>query len=217
MRGLKNLHEHIGITNFWDTDHTKPTPSYRSDADKADWEFYQKLRAGSTGTKVLRFTRGDAAYAFAREEDGRPGGDNIEILSPTSEFVKTCNKAAKSNDLSLVLRVKHASASVLLPGDVETAAWDDMVATYGANLKSSFLKASHHGRGSGYHLGALKLIDPLMTIVSVGNKPDTDASNKYRQVTGRRVPSTRYYGDIEIQIDDTGNYKWFVNRNADNS
>ena len=59
MRGLKNLHEHVGFHNFWDTEHTKPTPNYRSDADKDDWEYYQKLREGTLGAQIHKFTRGE--------------------------------------------------------------------------------------------------------------------------------------------------------------
>jgi len=66
-------------------------------------------------------------------------------------------------------------------------------------------------------LNALKLIDPLMTFVSVGRKPDTDASYKYGQLTGRKVPSTRYYGNIELRIHDNDNWEWFVDHNAANS
>jgi len=69
----------------------------------------------------------------------------------------------------------------LLPGDAEAEAWDDMKNHYGAGLKSDYFKASHHGRDSGYHVGALKLIAPRVTFVSVGRKPDTDASSKYRR------------------------------------
>ncbi len=105
----------------------------------------------------------------------------------------------------------------MLPGDAEALAWDEMVRFYGARLKSSFLKASHHGRDTGYHLEALKLINPLMTFVSIGRKPDTDASNKYRQQTGRKVASTRYYGNIELRIHDNGSWEWFVDHNAANS
>ena len=56
-----------------------------------------------------------------------------------------------------------------------------------------------------------------MTFVSVGRKPDTDASYKYRQQTGRQVPSTRYYGNIELRIHDNDNWEWFVDHNAANS
>jgi len=115
MRGLKLLSENIGISNFWDTDHTKTAPDFRSDADKVDWQFYQLLRGGALGTNVRRYTRGDSYYAFGKEQDGRPGGDNVEILSPTPQLVGACNTAEKSNDLSIVLRLHHAGRSVLLP------------------------------------------------------------------------------------------------------
>ena len=210
MRGLKRLHESIGFTNFWDTAHTKPTPNYRSDSDREDWEFYQTLR--SAGAK--NYTRGDSYFAFGKDENGVPGGDNIEILSPTPALVRSCNQAGKSNDLSLVLRVRHSAGSVLLSGDAEAEAWDDMKNYYGATLKSDYLKASHHGRDSGYHLEAMKLIAPRVTFVSVGRKPDTDASSKYRQQCNK-IASTRYYGDMELRFNDDGTRKWFVGRNAD--
>jgi competence protein ComEC len=126
---------------------------------------------------------------------------------------QTCNGAEKSNDLSLVLRLWHAGKSVILPGDAEGPAWDNMVNAYGSHLKGDFLKASHHGRDSGYHLDAMKLIAPLITFVSVGRKPDTDASSKYRQQCGR-VPSTRYHGNITLDLLDDGTYKWCVARNC---
>ena len=87
-----------------------------------------------------------------------------------------------------------------------------MVRVYGNGLKSDFLKASHHGRDSGYHLDAVKLIAPYITFVSVGRKPDTDASSKYRQQC-LRVASTRYHGNIRLEIHDDGQWKWFVDRN----
>jgi competence protein ComEC len=214
MRGLKSLYEHVGFTNFWDTLHTKPTPHYRSDADKEDWEFYCSLREKRLEITPKNYTRGASLYAFGKEEDGRPGGDNIEILSPTPTLVGACDTSKMSNDLSLVLRVHHAGKSVLPPGDAEALAWDGMQEAYGERLKSDFLKASHHGRDTGYHLECLKFIEPLMTFVSVGRKPDTDASNKYRKQTGRRVASTRYHGNIELRTHDDGTWEWFVDENA---
>jgi beta-lactamase superfamily II metal-dependent hydrolase len=88
-----------------------------------------------------------------------------------------------------------------------------MVSFYGNHLKSDFLKASHHGRDSGYHLAAVQRIAPSLTFVSVGRKPNTDASNKYRQQC-LRVASTRYHGNIKLEIYDDGQFKWFVDRNA---
>ena len=209
MRGLKRLHDTVGFTNFWDTNHTKPTPNFRGDADREDWKFYQSIRS-----TAKNYTRGDAFFAFSRDENGLPGGDSIEYLSPTSALIASCNNAGKSNDLSIVLRLRHAGRSFLLAGDAEGEAWDDMIAHYGANLKSDYLKASHHGRDSGYHLDALKHIAPRITFVSVGRKPDTDASSKYRQQCNK-VASTRFYGNMELRVDDSGPIEWFVQRNFD--
>jgi len=211
MRGIKRLSEAVGFDNFWDTAHTKPAPNFQSDDDEADWTFYQRLRSG--GGQSLRFHRGDERFAFARDEGGLPGGDQIEVLSPTPALVQACNDRTESNDLSYVLRVRHAGRGVLLPGDAESVAWAVMRLHYASSLRSDVLKAAHHGRDSGYDLEALKLIAPTAVIVSVGRKPPTDASNKYHAQCGW-VMSTRYYGDIELQIHDDGTLHWFVQRNA---
>lgn len=208
MRGLRRLSEEIGIDNFWDTANDKTVTSFRSDADRVDWQFYR-----SQETKKI-YTRGDSYFAFGKEENGMPGGDNIEILSPNLEIVGACNTVDSYNDISMVIRVHHAGCSVLLPGDAEAIAWENLVATYGRRLKSGFLKASHHGRDSGYHMEAVRLIAPTMTFVSVGQKPSTDASNKYRSFSGR-VASTRYYGNIELRIHDDGACELFVQHNAE--
>lgn len=208
MRGLRRLSEEIGFINFWDTANRKVVTSYRSDADRLDWQFYRGQQ-----TRKL-YTRGDSYYAFGKEESGLLGGDNIEILSPNTEIVGACNTADSYNDISMVIRVHHAGRSVLFPGDVEDMAWENLVETYGNRLKSDFLKASHHGRDSGYHMEAIRLIAPVMTFVSVGQKPSTDASSKYRNFCNR-VASTRYYGDIELHIHDNGSHEWFVQRNAE--
>jgi competence protein ComEC len=155
------------------------------------------------------YVRGDAFFAFGI---GPPDWDNIEIMSPTHGLVSLCERSDRFNDASIVLRLWHARRSVLLPGDAEGDAWASMLGFYGDRLKSDFLKASHHGRDSGYHLPAVQQIAPEITFVSVGRKPDTDASSKYRQQSGR-VASTRYHGNIQLDIYDDGQWKWFVDRN----
>ena len=144
-----------------------------------------KLRSGS----VRNYTRGDSCFAFGKDENGVPGGDSIEILSPTPALVKSCNQAGKSNDLSLALRIRHNAWSVLLPGDAEAEAWDDMKNHFGAGLKSDYFKASHHGRDSGYHLEAMKLIAPRVTFVSVGRKPDAMPA---RNIANSAIKSLRH-------------------------
>jgi competence protein ComEC len=213
MRGLKRLYELIGFANFWDVAHTKSTPAFRGDNDREEWAFYQRLRSGSVGLAPKYFHRGDQWYAFACDEQGMLGGDNIQILSPTPALIQSCNAAKKSNDLSYVLRVFHVGRSLLLTGDIEEEAWNNLAWAYGAALKSDFMAASHHGRDSGYHLPCLQLIQPSVIVVSVGRKPSTDASRKYC-ANCANVHSTRYYGNLELRIFDDGTYRWFAQRNG---
>jgi competence protein ComEC len=50
-------------------------------------------------------------------------------------------------------------------------------------------------------------MSPYYTIVSVGKKPDTDASSKYRYYS-KEVWSTRWRGDITLSISDEG--RWWM-------
>ena len=78
---------------------------------------------------------------------------------------------------------------------------------YGTNLKCDVLKASHHGRDTGYHQEAVKAMSPTYTIVSVGKEPATDASNKYANYSGA-VWSTRWYGNLTLSIANDGQMSW---------
>lgn len=214
MRGLKNLFDQVPVYNFWDTANRKPTPNFRSDADREDWNFYQELRAGHVANVTVRnFTRGADAWAFSRNDDGTPGGDGIFILSPTDEFVAECNERGVSNDLSITLYVAHAGVSVILPGDAEAAAWENMLSLYGNHLKSKVLKASHHGRDTGFHLDALKAIEPEFVVLSVGRKPETDAHKKYAYHCNN-VYSTRRYGRLTLEIHGDSSCHWGAARNG---
>ena len=207
MRGLANLFQMINVVNFWDTNHTKAAPDPWKAGDGKDWTFYESLRAGGQGIKTLRYTRGVDGFAFSREQNGQMGGDAIEILSPTAALVADANKRSCWNDHSIVLRISYAGRSVLLAGDAEAAAWAAMKAHYGQDLRSDVLKASHHGRDSGFDREAVKLINPRVVVASVGRKPATDAHTKYKQICNN-VLSTRYYGNLHLQILPDGEMKW---------
>ena len=203
MRGLTTLRdEGINILNFWDTEHEK-APDFQSDWDEETWQRYQELRSGKGGAIVLHNVRGTQNAFFNEEPVGVPGGDGIEILSPTAELIRDANAAERINNLSYVLRITYGGVKIILGGDAEKEVWDSIVKHYGAGLKCHILKASHHGRDSGYHEEAVKLMSPQYTVVSVGKKPDTDASNKYRQYS-KNVWSTRWKGNIALTIDDNG-------------
>lgn len=205
MRGLAALRAHkISITNFWDKPHEKE-PDFQSDNDKEEWAEYINLGSAKGGATVLDLYRGSTGIYYNENPEGVAGGDRIHIISPTKDLVTASNEADDTNNLSYVLWLDYKGIRVILGADAESDAWEIMHGYYGDNLSCDVLKASHHGRDSGYYQQAVKAMSPTYTIVSVGKKPDTDATNKYRQYS-KNVWSTRWRGNIVMTLNDDGTY-----------
>jgi beta-lactamase superfamily II metal-dependent hydrolase len=200
MRGLTAIERKFSILNFWDTANEKEITEFQNDSDKEDWETYQRLRKSTEAPKTLVVNRGDRRpYFHSYEEDG----DDIQILAPEPSLTAAANDTENHNNHSYVIRVRYGKVDVLLPGDAEDAVWESLVEEYRSDLSTAVLKASHHGRDSGYHEDAVRHISPEYTIVSVGKKPSTDASNKYRKHSGH-VWSTRWKGNIILTVNPDG-------------
>ncbi|MEU2901195.1 ComEC/Rec2 family competence protein [Streptomyces sp. NPDC001273] len=205
MSGLHRLFwdEKVDLVNFWDVDHDKTfeeSDFNYGPFDYADWEAYENLRKGKgpdgNEHKVLNKLRGWTGSYWT--------DDNIEILSPTQELIDGCSASGSYNDCSYTLKLTHAGRTVILPGDAESAAWKSMLDDPGDEaMKCDILKASHHGRKSGYHEEAVDAMSPEVVICSVGKKPDTDASDEYKS-HGAKVLSTRYNGTMTLTILDNG-------------
>ncbi len=200
MRGLSALEGKFAILNFWDTANEKEISDFQNDSDKEDWETYKRLRKSTEAPKKLVVNRGDRRPYFHSYDEG---GDDIQILAPDPSLAALANQAENHNNHSYVIRIRYGKVNVLLPGDAEDAVWESLVEEYGDDLSSVVLKASHHGRDSGYHENAVRHISPKYTIVSVGKKPSTDASNKYRKHSDC-VWSTRWKGNIVLTVNPDG-------------
>lgn len=203
LTGIKSLHEEIPIQNFWILKNTQTQDEKKlTDTQKQDWTFYKKYR--DTNEYLL-----DGIYTV-RPQDGDSrdfwNEDGITILAPDKGLLEH----TKANKISYVLLIKYGGKKIVLGGDGENETWEYIMDNY-ANLiqNVSILKASHHGRDSGYHQAAVKHMNPLYTIVSVGNKPKTDASNKYRQYCDN-VWSTRWMGNIKFEINPDGNWSYLT-------
>lgn len=209
MSGLHRFfwQEKVGLNNFWDTAHKKEFEESDFEGSRfsyLDWCVYTLLRSGvlpnDETVKNLEIYRGDSRNYW--------NTDNIEILSPTPELIESCNTQGKSNDVSYVLKISYGGRSVILPGDAENEAWNSILNYYDSGeLDCDILKASHHGRKSGYHKEAVEEMLPEYVICSVGKKPTTDASAEYAK-HGAQVFSTRFNGTIIATIWDDGEV-WF--------
>lgn len=210
MRGLKRLsQEGIKILNFWDTDHNKKTVDFKNDDDEEHWDEYLQLRSDKSVTVLNCFRETKNKY-FNMDDDGT-SGDNLWILAPTKELKDTANNNSDINGHSYVLWFEYAGIKVIFGGDATETVWESIYNKYGKNVKCNVLKASHHGRDSGYYQSAVEAMSPEYTIVSVGKKPESDASNKYRNYCDN-VWSTRWKGNIRLEIYDDGSAKIFSDR-----
>lgn len=215
MRGLRCFDsENISITNFWDTDHTKEVDDFWFDTDKEDWEAYQSIRNGIYGAKLLKLGRGSSGNYWNTHPTHNLLSDGIYILAPTPELTAEANRTDKSNNHSYVLLLIYKGIKVIFGGDAEKEVWDSIVKEHAQVLSCHILKASHHGRESGFHEAAVMLMSPVYTVVSVGKKPATDAHDKYTNHTSEAVMSTRWYGNILVTIDDNGRY--YINSQYNN-
>ncbi|HSP54231.1 MAG TPA: hypothetical protein VLS25_01475, partial [Dehalococcoidia bacterium] len=127
--------------------------------------------------------------------------DSIWIGAPTAELETLADSTKDWNHVSYVLFVGYSDYWVVLGGDASERTWESIYAVWGDWMKRAdvkILKASHHGRDTGYHQPSVAALEPEYTIISVGRLPDTDASNKYRQYS--KVYTTRYHGNIKAQL-----------------
>jgi len=199
LSGLYELKKIFGFTNIWVIKNSyEQDMSELTESQKKDWELYKLFR--DTSEREI-----DGVYVV-RPEEGSEGQyyteDGIQILAPNDNLKDGSDSNA--NKISYVLLIKHRGRKILLPGDAEEETWKYLVENYETELKNvDILKAAHHGRDSGYYQPAVKLMSPTVTIVSVGKKPETDASNKYRQYSNY-VWSTRWKGNIVFTINDDG-------------
>lgn len=200
LSGIDELKKQFDFTNIWIVKNNyKPDLSKMTESQKKDWNLYKSMRdtleRTIDNTAIIRPEQGDQNLYY--NEDG------IQILAPNEELKLGSDENA--NRLSYVLLIRHNSRKILLAGDAEQETWEYLLERHSEELKKiDILKAAHHGRDSGYYQPAVEHMAPKYTIVSVGKKPETDASNKYRQYS-ENVWSTRWKGNIVFEIDCTGN------------
>lgn len=209
MTGLNDLinKDDILIENFWHSGVEVDTPDFSKKMyHKEDWNTYLKLKVSLENPKNLVKEAGDEGNYWTP--------DGIEILCPTSSLKSAAIEKNKINLCSYVFLLTYKGYKFVLAGDAEKESWDYIIEAYPEKIKNiNVLKAAHHGRESGFHEDAVKLMNPEYTIVSVGKKPDTDAHNKYKKYTRQKVLSTRYRGNILVNINSNGaSINWQYNK-----
>jgi beta-lactamase superfamily II metal-dependent hydrolase len=198
MTGLARLQRERNPLNFW---HVGPYDFNLKDAswegspyNEEDWQAYKWLRAGYY-QRSLQMSRG--AFGSFWNEDG------IEVWAPTPQLLASVkDQSAGSNVASMILKVSYRGRSILFGGDATGDETWPYLFQFTDMSGIDVLKASHHGRRTGYHQPSVKAMAPILTITSVWDK-EYDATENYRQYSNYTV-SLRHTGDIRIIITDDG-------------
>ena len=138
------------------------------------------------------------------------GGLRVQMFAP-----RTCARSNLNNH-SIVTVFEEAGVKVVVPGDNEGCSFDELLARLDfcvAVANAHVLLAPHHGRQAGTHAGFLKLVNPMLCIISDGRATETSAVSNYSRaahgayvrrrsggVSMRNCLSTRSDGAIRVDF-----------------
>lgn len=112
-------------------------------------------------------------------------GDIITLGAGTIEFLGPVNEKNKDlNSTSIVLKISYGNTSFLFTGDAERDEEEDIMST-GADLKSTVLKAGHHGSSTSTSYPFLRAVMPQYAVISceTGNSyghPHKETLSKFK-------------------------------------
>ena len=208
-RGFNKI-DYVFISHF-DTDHVDGLFSILEEIkvntiiiskQKEDSENYKKFRyiVKNNRIKVLVVGQGDVL---------KIGNDMIfKILWPNKE--KTIDDNILNND-SLVCKLCYKNFSMLFTGDIEEIAEKEIIKQYENYidiLKSDVLKVAHHGSKSSSSEDFLKIVEPKIALIGVGenNKfghPSEVVLNRLKDLNVK-IYRTDKMGEISLIINSKG-------------
>lgn len=144
--------------------------------------------------------RPEVKYHIAKRGDLIDLGEGVR-----AEAVAPDHIYEDPNNSSIVVKLTYGKVSFLLAGDAEAESEKAMVKKYGDALKSTVLKAGHHGSAISSSAEFLNKVKPEVVVISVGEKnkfelPFKEAMERL-EATGARIYRTDYQGTITISTD----------------
>ena len=128
-------------------------------------------------------------------------GASVGVLAPPEAYFPGEDR----NENSLVLRVGHGNASVLLTGDAERTGERYLRENYGGGLNASVLAAGHHGSNTSTGPGLLAASDPRAVVIqSAYDSPyDHPHDELLARLADRGVPTywTGVHGTVAFETD----------------
>lgn len=169
LGGMPGILENFKVSQIYDSGQTTTTALYRK---------YLSL----VQSKKIPFTVLTAGTEIVIANDVK-----LKIFAPEKPYIGDSDL----NNNSIVAKLIYNDFSMLLTGDAEKESEERMLKTYKAELKSSILKAGHHGSNTSSSLPFLKAVAPEAAIISLG------ANNDYHHPH----PSTlKKYGEAKMKV-----------------
>ena len=139
------------------------------------------------------------------------GGVKFKIFAPSKAMVDAVNSGAERsypNNESIIGKLTFGDFSMLFTGDAEKKLEESLFDAYGFQLKSTVLKAPHHGSKTSSTSDFVAVVNPTYVIISAGkaNKfghPHKKPLATYREnfVLPENIFCTRFNGVIRIETD----------------
>ena len=144
--GLVSVVEEIHTDTLWDSYAEYGSRTYNHLLD----------RYSNSGTEIIIPNRGDILEMAPLE--------SIHILAPDSSFA---SQSHNINNASIVFKLTVGETSLLFTGDIEKEG-DERLLNFAEYLKTDVLKVAYHSSITDTSNALLKVISPVMAVVSVG-------------------------------------------------
>lgn len=112
----------------------------------------------------------------AAGDDFSFGKLSVEILGPVKDY-------GDLNHMSVVSKVSFGKTSVMLTGDTETPAEEDMLKNASVDYSADILKVGHHGSKTSTSKKWLNAVDPQYAVISCGL--DNDYGHPHKVIVNR--------------------------------
>lgn len=195
VNGMAYIAEHFHVKNVWSNTENEESFGYH--------RLMKVMHA--QGLELADFHR------FARHHE--IGGVTVDIIHPPTDFLERRHTETwrDLNNNSLVIQARYESVGFLFPGDVKSAAENEMVGQLGKSLHSSILIAPHHGSKSSNSAAFVDAVAPQIVIFSTGlnnrfDFPHPSVIKRYRDM-GATLFNTAINGAIEMTTDGTA---WII-------
>ena len=128
------------------------------------------------------------------------------VMAAHDALISGADPASIINDSSIILRLRYARFSMLFEGDAQSAAEHEAFAMLGGRLRSTVLKAGHHGSCTSTGTSYLSAVAPQYVFISVSDTnsygmPHCQTMAKLKARSGLRWVRTDENGTVSLNSD----------------